>query len=189
MARNDDDRLRRDQAGVGPSPSVDAGNLIPIDELDGFRIAEGEPDIRGWNVFTVSGQEIGEVDDLLVDPRSLEVVLLDVDLRGTDRHADVPLRNVQLDRATRRVLVDSGDVQGFTRDQARVPLTDVDRTRIRDQYQDMRTRDIRYNARPGAVEEHVVERRPVVVEETIVRRRVVDPDEVDTLDDRTIDRT
>jgi hypothetical protein len=177
MARYDDDRIRRDQAGVGPSAS-DIGNLVPIDDLDGFRIAAGEPDIRGWNVYTVSGREIGEVDDLLVDARTCEVVMLDIDLKESDGHAEIPIRNVQLDRSAHRVLMDSGDLDGFTRAQPRAALSDVDRTRLRAEVRDLRSRDIRYSSRADALEETVVERRPVVVEETIVRRRVVDPDEV-----------
>ena len=34
----------------------------------GFKIADGEPDIRGWEVRTLAGMEVGEVDDLLIDP-------------------------------------------------------------------------------------------------------------------------
>jgi hypothetical protein len=58
----------------------------------------------------VSGRQLGAVSDLLVDPDAGEVVLLDVDLPGSDRHTFVPIRVAQIDRARRVVLMDSADV-------------------------------------------------------------------------------
>jgi hypothetical protein len=112
MARNDD-RNRRDLAGVGPDPDYVAGDLASLRELKDFQIGAGEPDIRGWDVTTLTGQSVGTVDDLLVDTRRGQVVLLDVDLREQRGHADVPIRAVQLDRARRCVIVDSTDMQSF----------------------------------------------------------------------------
>ena len=182
MAKHND-RHRRDQAGVGPDPAL-TSRLVSIDELDGFRIAAGEPDIRGWDVCTISGREIGEVDDLLVDARRGEVVMLDVDINDSDRHAEIPIRAVQLDRANRRVLVDSADVDGYEISGRRALLSDADRDQLRDEYQDVRNRDVRYNARAvdaadNTVQETVLEQRPVVMEEVVIRRRVVNQPEPD----------
>lgn len=112
MARNDE-RVRRDQAGVGPDPQY-TGELVRLDELKDFRIASGDADVRGWDVCTVSGREIGEVEDMLIDRRRGEVVLLQVDLRDSDRSAEIPIRAVQIDREHRRVIVDSGDIGHYS---------------------------------------------------------------------------
>lgn len=100
----------RDAAGIGPHLR-EGMRLVPLKELDGYRLAEGEPDIRGWEVQTVSGRKIGEVEDLLVEQATGEVVLLDVDLDGTRRRTLAPARAVQLQRERRVVLVDSTDIK------------------------------------------------------------------------------
>jgi len=96
----------RDAAGFGPHLR-EGMHLAPLKELDGYRLADGEPDIRGWPVQTLSGRKIGEVDDMLVDEATGEVVLLDVDLEGTKRRTLAPVRAVQLNRERRIVLIDS----------------------------------------------------------------------------------
>ena len=103
------DRSGRDAAGVGPY-AKERETLTPLSTLDSWKVSEGEPDIRGWEVRTVSGRQLGSVADLLVDAEAGEVVLLDIDLPGTDRHTFVPIRVVQIDRERRLVLMDSADV-------------------------------------------------------------------------------
>jgi sporulation protein YlmC with PRC-barrel domain len=196
-----DRETRRDQAGVGPDPSESRRRLISMDDLDGYKVAEGEPDIRGWDVSTLNGRELGSVGDLLVDPERGEVVMVEVELRDDGLHAEVPLRYVQLDRGRKIVIVDSGDIQQGTRNdiRARDRMGDEDREHVRTTYGG-RPRDVRYgesrdDSRIGVerersagatdrdppverndnVEETVVERRPVI-EEVVVRRRVVDED-------------
>jgi hypothetical protein len=139
------DRIRSDLAGVGPDPSY-AGELVRLHDLKGFKVASGEPDIRGWDVCTLSGADVGEVDDLLVDPRRGEVVMIEVDLKGTGRHAEVPLRAVQLDRSRKVVVVDTGDVSGYTTDGIRGRLTDDDRDRLNQTY-GLTDHDLRYDLR------------------------------------------
>src|SRR5215471_12049507 len=107
MERND--REGRDAAGVGPY-AREYDRLTPLSSLGAWRVSEGEPDIRGWDVRTVSGRQPGAVSDLLIDASAGEVVLLDVDLPGTDRHTFVPIRVVQIDRDRRIVLMDSADI-------------------------------------------------------------------------------
>lgn len=100
-----DPRAGRDVAGVGPD-TRQTRHLTPLKELKKFRLASGEPDIRGWTVFTSSGRELGEVEDLLVDPTRREVVMIDIDMRGTDRHSLAPIRAAWVDRDTKRVVLD-----------------------------------------------------------------------------------
>ena len=193
----DRERIRRDMAGVGPDPSY-TGELVSLDDLDDFKVADGEPDVRGWEVMTLAGTEIGEVDDLLVDPRRGEIVMLDVDIKDSDRHAEVPLRAVQLDRKRKVVIVDSGEVDGYVPEHRRERLAADERDRLRDTYRD-RNREVRYDLRDrdardtsdraviddDPVEETIIDRKPVVMEEVVVRRRTVDSSDVaDDTDNR-----
>jgi sporulation protein YlmC with PRC-barrel domain len=184
-------------AGIGPDPSY-TGDLVRLDDLRDFRVADGEPDIRGWEVCTLHGTEIGEVDDLLIDPRRGEVVILDVDLKGSDRHAEVPVRAVQLDRKRKVVIVDTGEVDGYVSETRRARLDETERERMGERYRDVSKREVHYGLRDRdardrdvrerdvrarerdaeeGVEETVIERKPVVMEEVVVRRRTVDGDE------------
>lgn len=191
MAREE---IRRDLAGIGPDPRM-AGRLYRMSSVKDFRIADGEPDIRGWEVRTLSGSDVGEVDDLLIDPHRGEVVMLDIDLNDSDQHVNLPIRGVQLDRGRRCVIVDSGDVRSAREelfDERDRDLRDRDSDAVRDddRVNDLRaaddrsehtTREIRYGATRDVpaddnVTEEVVERRPVI-EEVVVRRRVVDDEE------------
>jgi sporulation protein YlmC with PRC-barrel domain len=144
MAKNRD--ARRDLAGVGPDPSESRRRLISIDDLNGYKVASGEPDIRGWDVATLNGRELGSVEDLLVDPDRGEVVMVEVALRGDELHAEVPLRSVQLDRKRHVVVVDSGEIEGGTHYEvrARDRLDRDERDRMRTTYAD--PRDVRYDS-------------------------------------------
>jgi hypothetical protein len=102
----------RDARDVGTSEPFarERETLVPMSALGVPAVSDGDPDIRGWDVRTVSGRQLGAVGDLLVDAQSGEVVLIDVDLHGTDRHTFVPIRVVRIDNARRTVLMDSADL-------------------------------------------------------------------------------
>lgn len=208
MARLEDDD-RRDAAGVGPY-ARSIGALRPLRELDDWDITDGSADIRGWQVVTLGGRELGRVDDLLVDIEEHEVVLFTVDLKDSDRTATAPLRAAQIERDQHMVRIDSADLEG-------VVATDMVHDRDRDDVErDRAAREplaadadperheslldrIKVHHREKEVEHHadrdadrvaadapverVVERRPVVVEEVVVRRRTVDPQSGETLRD------
>jgi sporulation protein YlmC with PRC-barrel domain len=182
-SKKDRDRTRRDQAGVGPDPDASRRNLVSIDDMDGFTIADGEPDIRGWDVRTLNGREIGEIEDLLVDPERGEVVMIEVEMRDGGVRAEVPIRSVQLDRESKAVIVDSGDIDARHDQRPRDRLSAAERSELHDA-RDSASRTVTYGsaAREGGAErtaddgdEVVIERRPVI-EEVVVRRRVVDED-------------
>lgn len=95
--------------------------VVPLGQLDDFEVADGDPDVRGWEVLASDGRKIGEVDELLVDERAMKVRYLDVDVddalagRGGGRHVLIPVGYARLDRDRDRVLVDalsSADVGG-----------------------------------------------------------------------------
>lgn len=101
----------RDEMNVGPDPRQ-ARHLVPLKELGRFHVVDGDPDIRGWEVYTSTGREIGRVEELLVDTDTNEVVMLDVDLRRDDRHTLAPLRAAWIDRGAKRVVIDARELQG-----------------------------------------------------------------------------
>src|SRR5436305_8375197 len=161
---------QRDAAGIGPY-AQDAERLVRLSDLGKWDVAEGEPDIRGWEVRTIGGRELGKVKELLVDPDAGEVIMMDVGLTGSDRHAMVPLRIVEIDRARRLVRMDSADLTPDER--AAVGDTNADQKRTNERtFSD--TGRVRYPSRGD--DEVVVERRPIV-EEVVVRRRLVGGDE------------
>jgi hypothetical protein len=53
---------------------------VPLGRLRRYKVADGDPDVRGWQVDGNDGQTIGQVDDLLVDPDALKVRYLQIRL-------------------------------------------------------------------------------------------------------------
>lgn len=91
------------------------GGLVPLDKADDYKIADGNPDPRGWDVIA-NGTKVGEVDKLIADLNALKVRYLDVELdddfSGTkDRHVLIPIGAARLDDDNDNVLL-----QGMTRD-------------------------------------------------------------------------
>jgi sporulation protein YlmC with PRC-barrel domain len=90
----------------------DMNRIVPLDELDDFKVADGDPDVRGWDVVTADGRRIGEVDNLLIDTGAMKVRYLDIDLDDEalelegERHVLVPIGYARLDDDDDRVIVD-----------------------------------------------------------------------------------
>lgn len=55
-------------------------NLYYLDELSDFKVADGYPDVRGWEVKDVNNRTIGKVENLLVSKQAKRVVYLDVEV-------------------------------------------------------------------------------------------------------------
>jgi stress response protein YsnF len=93
-----------------------------------YEIAEGQPDIRGWDVKDDSGRQIGEVEELIFDVQSRKVryIVLDLDdneLDLDDREVLVPIGIAQLHEEDDDVLL-----PGITAEQLRaLPEYDEDR--------------------------------------------------------------
>lgn len=160
MAKKKITRRAQDAAGIGPY-GRELANLVPLSEMRGWNVIDGEADIRSWEVKTLSGKVLGHVRELLVDAKEGEVVMIDVDLAGSDRHAYVPLRLVEIDRTKRVVRADSGDLEEHE-ETVGTRLSPEELSRVR--------QDVRYARGKGESKERVIERRPIV-EETVVRRR------------------
>jgi sporulation protein YlmC with PRC-barrel domain len=110
MPKDRNVRELRDQAGVGPD-ARQVRHLHPLSEMKKVRIASGEPDIRGWTVFTSTGREVGEVQDLLIDPSIGQVVMLDIDVDGSERRSLAPIRAAWVDRDHNRVVLDAAQIR------------------------------------------------------------------------------
>ncbi len=92
-----------------------------LQELGGsdFEIADGQPNIKGWDVKDENGRKIGEVDELIFDVQSRKVRYIVLDLEGNifdldTRDVLVPIGIAQLH--------DKGDdviLPGVTADQLR----------------------------------------------------------------------
>ena len=98
---------------TGASAGVTGANahLGRLNDLDEFKVADGYPDIRGWEVKTGDGQKLGKVGDLIVDTQAMRVRYLDVELDRSvgqmardaatpgdqEGHTLLPIGNVQLD--------------------------------------------------------------------------------------------
>ncbi|HEV2736350.1 MAG TPA: DUF2382 domain-containing protein [Longimicrobiaceae bacterium] len=103
----------------------DLDRVVPLDQLDDFKVADGDPDVRGWEVVASDGRKIGEVDQLLVDTAAMKVRYLDVDVDNdlvagssdtSDRHVLIPIGYARLDEESDRVIVDqlaSSDIVGL----------------------------------------------------------------------------
>jgi hypothetical protein len=69
--------MKHDTADPIPTGDLDPALLgspvNPLRSLHAYRVAEGDPDVRGWEVLRADGRRIGEVDDLLVDTKASKV--------------------------------------------------------------------------------------------------------------------
>jgi sporulation protein YlmC with PRC-barrel domain len=123
--------------------SIAPGLLMPLRHLHGFRIAEGEPDIRGWKVVLADGRRVGKVDDLIVDTTDLVVKYLEVkvdhEVLGTDEDTWrlVPIGAARLDDEGDVVVIDRLPEAGLTSSPGRArgaPSQDEERA-VRDYYE------------------------------------------------------
>ncbi|HKI06401.1 MAG TPA: DUF2382 domain-containing protein [Thermoanaerobaculia bacterium] len=102
------------RASMGSSTATDTSNLVPMSGLNDYKVADGNPDVRGWDVIARDGKKVGEVEDLLVDPSAERVrylvVNLDSSLRSGGRgtgYVLVPVGNARLDDSKDGVILDS----------------------------------------------------------------------------------
>ena len=92
--------------------SENAGRLARLDDLRDFKVADGDPDVRGWDVVGSDGRKLGEVKHLIADPAAMRVRYLEVELdrsvrEGGDRRVLLPIGTARLDDTRDEVIVDS----------------------------------------------------------------------------------
>jgi PRC-barrel domain protein len=114
-----DDTAR--EPAVGEFADVPS-RIAPLSELPDYEIADGYPEVRGWNVRDSADRSIGRVHDLLVDVGALRVRYLDVELTPkfagseADRRVLIPVESVDLDGTGDQVLlpgIDAAQVRGL----------------------------------------------------------------------------
>lgn len=93
-----------------------SAGLQRLHELRDYDVAEGNVDVRGWEVRTIDGQALGTVNDLIVSVAELRVRYLDIDVQGGG-HALIPIEAAQLDNERDDVVV--RDVSVIRRDYRR----------------------------------------------------------------------
>ena len=86
--------------------------LVSLDD-GGWEVAQGDSDVRGWDVVTSDERRVGEVDDLLADPAAMKVRYLTVELdkdvvgaAGTQRTIRIPIGRARLQEDERKVVLD-----------------------------------------------------------------------------------
>lgn len=95
----------------------DTRGTVPLSELKDFKVADGAPDVRGWDVVGDGGRKVGEVKELLVSPEERRVRYLSVDLDGSSGRTLVPVGSARLDDEHDRVIVPASvlsSVQGLS---------------------------------------------------------------------------
>ncbi len=121
--------------------SIDTG-LVRLAELKGFHVADGDSDIRGWEVKTPDGNRIGKVEELIVDPAERRVRYLEVNVDRNvlgldeDRHILVPIGAARIEDDGNNVLIERLPAQGLAGAPAytRGPITRDYETSLRGYY-------------------------------------------------------
>lgn len=77
--------------------------LQRLDDLGGYKVADDDPDVRGWSVHSADGKKVGRIHGLIADTEAMCVRYLEVELdrKGLhlteDRHVLVPIGGARLD--------------------------------------------------------------------------------------------
>jgi photosynthetic reaction center H subunit len=77
--------------------------LVHLDDVSELQVADGDPDIRGWDVRTADGEKIGKVKDLIVDTGLMKVRYIEARIdkevlnASDDRHVLIPIGSARLD--------------------------------------------------------------------------------------------
>jgi len=85
-------------------------SLTRMSETDDYRVAQDDLDVRGWTVFTLDGQNVGRVTDLIIDTSGMKVRYLEVALAGAasapaDGGVLVPIEAADLERSDKSVVI------------------------------------------------------------------------------------
>jgi hypothetical protein len=107
-------------------PAAGGTSLVPLRSLPEVRFAEGEPDVRGWDVLASDGGRVGVVEELLVDAATHEVAALAVSSAWAPGElALVPMPTVRIDDRARAVLADLTREQFHAIPRSGAPATGV----------------------------------------------------------------
>lgn len=128
-------------------------NLYYLDELSDYKVASGDPDLRGWKVNDKDQRCIGTVDNLLVSKSAERVVYLDVEVDSSiieanhqpyssasknegvheflnkegENHLIIPIGLVTLDEDSEKVHTDKINYQTFAETKRMEKNRNIDR--------------------------------------------------------------
>ncbi|MES2522513.1 MAG: PRC-barrel domain-containing protein [Gemmatimonadota bacterium] len=97
----------------------DAGNdsghhdapLVHLADAGNLRVADGDPDIRGWHLHMADGEKVGTIRDLVVDTRRMTVRYVEARIdrealnSSDDRPVLIPIGCAKLDDGNDRVVL------------------------------------------------------------------------------------
>jgi photosynthetic reaction center H subunit len=89
--------------GSDAAQPYQTSRLVHLDDVSEFKVADGDPDIRGWDVRTADGRKIGTVEDLIVDTGLMKVRYIEARLdtavtrTSDERHVLIPIGTARLD--------------------------------------------------------------------------------------------
>ena len=87
--------------------------IVPLGEMEGYGVAEGDPDIRGWDVIASDERAVGRVRELLVDRTEEAVRYMEVSSTsaafpdGESRRLLIPIGCARVDEKRKWVWVDA----------------------------------------------------------------------------------
>lgn len=83
-------------------------DLERLNDMKDYKIAEGEPDVRGWSLYDRDDNRIGDIDDLLVDSATERVVFAVANYGGSlgigEKSTLIPLDHVRFDKNRHRAM-------------------------------------------------------------------------------------
>lgn len=132
----------------GPVPEPGPA-LRRLGELEGYRVARGEPDIRGWPL-TAGEHRVGHVRDLIVDPEAEKVRYAVARLDQREEDVLVPVGYLEVaedERAVRTRALDEADLLALPAYDGG-PVSRADEERVRKTLDDRLDADGRHYERP-----------------------------------------
>jgi sporulation protein YlmC with PRC-barrel domain len=86
-------------------------HLTRLSDMTDYEVADRDPDVRGWKVFSAEGVKFGKVEDLIVDPDEMKVRYLDVEVDegvegvSEERHLLIPVGVASVDAKDDKVFI------------------------------------------------------------------------------------
>lgn len=107
-----DDRTH--EAGNRKGSNRSDSHLYRLGELENFRVAGDEPDVRGWTLVDRDNKEFGTIEELVVDPDKRKVRYLDVNTSRYRPSAEehrllIPIGLAQIDNHHNQVRIQEVD--------------------------------------------------------------------------------
>ena len=127
-------------------------NLYYLDELSGYKVADEDCDVRGWEVVDKEGLTVGTIEGLLVSKTAEKVVYLDVEIaqelldkshqtyavsaqegahefmnKDGENHLILPIGLVELDEDGKRVIANKTSYDTFSKTKRFGKGTDINR--------------------------------------------------------------